>query len=96
MLMRQIPYRQYPLQGGVGDHEATSHSDLIVELKDEMSCDLAMCAENLADNVPNTTVEELKKRSVWPEWEAAVASEMDAFTRNQTYPLGVTTRTESN
>lgn len=45
ILMRQIPYQQYPLQGGVDEHEATSHSDSIVELKDEMSCDLAMCAE---------------------------------------------------
>lgn len=40
MLMRQIPYRQYPLQGEVGDHEATSHSDSIVEIGDEISCDL--------------------------------------------------------
>lgn len=63
MLMRQIPCQQYPLQGGVGEHEATSHSDSIVELKDEMSCDLAVCAENLVYNVPNTTVEQLKKRS---------------------------------
>lgn len=82
----QIPYRQYPLQGGVSEHEATSHNDSIVELKCEMSCDLAMCAENLVHNVPNT-VEELKKRSVWPEWEAAIASEMDALTRNQASTL---------
>lgn len=86
MQMRQIPYQQYPLQGGVGEHEATSHNDSIVELKCEMSCDLAMCAENLVHNVPNT-VEELKKRSVWPEWEAAIASEMDALTRNQAWTL---------
>lgn len=60
--MRQTPYRQYPLQGGVGQHEATSHSNSIVELGDEITCDLAMCVDNFVDNLPNT-VEELKKRS---------------------------------
>lgn len=51
--MRQILYQQYSLQGEVVEHEATSHSDSIVELKDEMSWDLAMCAENLVDNDQN-------------------------------------------
>lgn len=67
MLMRQVPFRQYSLQGVVVEHAATSHCDSIVELGDEMSSDLAMCAANLVHNVPNTTVEELKKRSDWPE-----------------------------
>lgn len=51
-----------------------------------MTCDLAMCAENFVDILPNT-VEELKKRSVWPEWEAAVVSEMDALTSNQAWTV---------
>lgn len=44
---------------------------------------LAMFVENFVDNLPNT-VEELRYWCDWPEWEAAITSEMNALTRNQT------------
>lgn len=48
-MARSIQMWQFPLQGAVVEHAATSHSDSIVELGDEMSCGLAiLCRESSA------------------------------------------------
>lgn len=60
----------------------------------EMSCGLALCAENFVDNVPNT-VKELKERNDWPQWEAAIASEIDSLVRNMD-PYSVNRGTEND
>lgn len=46
----------------------------------------AMCAENFVEDIPNS-VEELRKRSDWPEWQAAISDEMNSLVKNKTWTL---------
>lgn len=46
----------------------------------------ALCAENFVEDIPSS-VEELRKRSDWPEWEAAIADEKASLVKNKTWTL---------
>lgn len=49
-------------------------------------CETAMCAENFVEDLPGT-VDGLRKRSDWPQWQAAMADEMESLVKNKTWNL---------
>lgn len=52
----------------------------------EMSCGLALSAENFVEDLPNT-VAELKKREDWQRWKEAITEEMESLEKNKTWVL---------
>lgn len=52
----------------------------------EMSCGLALSAENFVEDLPNT-VAGLKKRDDWERWKQAITEEIESLEKNKTWIL---------